>query len=80
MTDWPSIQTDVDDDRPARDEEVEYCEHCGAAELEGTLQRHLGERRCDECRPYCVDCHDWPVWSKGEFCELCAWAALGVEV
>ena len=27
--DWPRIQTDVDDDRPARDDEVEYCEACG---------------------------------------------------
>jgi hypothetical protein len=38
MTDWPRIQTDVDDDRPARDDEVEHCAHCGAAVLEGELR------------------------------------------
>jgi hypothetical protein len=80
MADWPRIRTDVDDDRPAREDEVEYCEHCGAAVLEGDLQRHLGERRCDECRPLCPECHDWPVSEKDEFCPTCALAAMGVEV
>ena len=42
MTDWPRVRTDVDDDRPARDDEVEYCEHCGKAALEWEVQRHLG--------------------------------------
>jgi hypothetical protein len=80
MTDWPRIRTNVDDDRLARDDEVEYCEHCGAAVLEGALQRHLGERRCDECRPLCCQCQDWPVSEKGEFCPTCALEAMGVEV
>jgi hypothetical protein len=80
MTDWPRIRTDVDDDRPATDEEVEYCQHCGEAVLEGALQRYLGERRCDECRPLCRECQDWPVGQEGEFCPVCALAAMGVEV
>lgn len=80
MTDWPRIRCAVDDDRPARDDEVERCEHCGAAALEGELQRHLGELRCDECRPLCCECHDCPVSEPGEFCPICSLAALGVEV
>ena len=76
MTDWPRIRTDVDDDRPATDAEVEYCQHCGAAVLEGALQRHLGERRCDECRPLCFHCFDQPVSDEGEFCRFCAQSAL----
>jgi hypothetical protein len=80
MTSWPHIMVDVDDDRPARDEEVEYCAHCSAAVLEGELQRHLGELRCDECRPLCCECHDCPVSEPGEFCPICSLAALGVEV
>jgi hypothetical protein len=80
MTDWPRIRTDVDDDRPATDAEVEYCQHCGEAVLEGTLRWHLGERRCDECRPLCPECQDWPVGQEGEFCPACALAAMGVEV
>ena len=77
--DWPRIMTDVDDDRTAREDEVEYCQHCGAAVLEGALQRHLGERRCEDCRPLCPVCHDAPVDEEGQFCETCAYAALGVE-
>ena len=72
MDDWPRIRTDVDDDRPAREDEVEYCAHCGAAVLEGELQRHLGERRCDRCRPLCPWCHDTPVGEEGEVCHDCA--------
>lgn len=80
MTDWPRIQTDVDDDCPARDTEVEYCEHCLAAVLEGGLQRHLGERRCNDCRPFCSVCHDAQVGDAGEFCPVCAMWSLGCEV
>jgi CRISPR/Cas system-associated protein Cas10 (large subunit of type III CRISPR-Cas system) len=80
MTDWPRIQTDVDDDRPAREDEVDYCAHCGEPVLEGALQRHAGERRCEDCRPLCLVCHDEPVSDSGEFCETCALAAMGVEV
>ena len=80
MTDYPSIRTEVDDDRPARADEVEYCEHCGSAVLEGALQRHLGEKRCDECLWLCPECHDAEVGEEGEFCALCALAAMGVEV
>jgi hypothetical protein len=42
------IRHEIDDDRPARDDEVEYCQHCGAAVLEGALQRHLGEQKGNE--------------------------------
>ncbi len=80
MTDWPRILVDVDDDRPAREDEVEHCEHCGAAVLEGELQRHLGEWRCDACRPYCCVCHDAEVSEASEFCPTCARWACGVEV
>jgi len=73
------IRHEINDDRPARDDEVEYCQHCGAAVLEGALQRHLGERRCDDCRPLCCECHDAQVDEEGQFCETCAYAALGVE-
>ena len=77
---WPCIQTDVDDDRPATDDEVEYCEGCGKAVLEGELRRHAGEYRCEDCWPYCPICQDEPVLSDGEFCEICAMWAMGVEV
>ena len=80
MADWPRIRTDVDDDRPAREDEVEYCAHCGAAVLEGELQPHLGDWRCEDCRPLCRECKDAQVDEEGEFCELCALAAMGVEV
>jgi hypothetical protein len=79
MTDWPRIRTDVDDDRPARDDEVEYCEHCGNAVLEGNLLRHLGERRCPKCCFLCAECRDEWVGEKGEFCPFCTLAATGVE-
>ena len=49
MTEWPRILVDADDDRPAREDEVEYCQQCGAAVLEWALQRHLGQWWCDEC-------------------------------
>jgi len=80
MTDWPRIRINVHDDRPATDDEVEYCEHCGAAVLEGALLRHLGEHRCQECRFLCEECHDVPVSESGKFCVSCAHAAFGVEV
>ena len=80
MTDWPRIRTDVDDDRPARESEVEYCTHCGTAVLEGELMMHLGERRCENCRVLCPVCHDWSVSEAGEFCMTCALEALGVSV
>ncbi len=80
MSDWPRIRCDVDDDRPAREDEIEYCQHCGEPVLEGELQRHAGERRCDECRPICCECHDAQVSDEGEFCPTCAMWAMGVEV
>lgn len=80
MTDWPRVRTDVDDDRPARDDEVEYCEHCGNAVLQGVLRRHLGERRCDQCRPLCRLCQDCPVNVEGGICQTCAMEWPGVEV
>ena len=80
MTDWPRIATDVDDDRPAREDEVEHCEHCGDAVLEGELTLHLGEWRCDECCWLCEVCHDAEVSGEGEFCETCAMWAMGVDV
>lgn len=55
MTEWPRIMTDVDNDRPATDEEVGYCDKCGSAVLEGELKLHLNEWRCDECRTHCHD-------------------------
>ena len=78
--DWPRLRTAVDDDRPAREDEVEYCQHCGSAVLEGDLQVHLVDRRCYNCRPLCVVCDDAPVDQAGEFCALCALEALGVAV
>lgn len=80
MLDWPRIQTDVDDDRPAREDEVEYCERCGVALLEGELQRHAGESRCEDCRPFCPVCRDAEMGEPGEFCGTCAKWAMGVEV
>lgn len=80
MSNWPRIMIDVDDDRPATEDEIEYCDHCEQPVMEGELQRHLGERRCEDCRPLCPVCEDAEVWSEGEFCESCAWAAMGVEV
>ena len=71
MTDWPKIRTDVDDDRPAREDEVEYCQHCSAAVLEGELKQHLEERRCAECRFLCADCGDAPVDERGDVCAVC---------
>jgi formylmethanofuran dehydrogenase subunit E len=47
---WPRIQTDVDDDRPARTDEVEYCENCEEAFLEGEL------RRTEDNVLLCVEC------------------------
>ena len=78
MSDWPRIQTAVDDDRPARDEEVEYCEACGEAYLWDALELHAGIMCCEFCRPYCPICHDVEVYSEGEFCQACALEALGV--
>jgi hypothetical protein len=72
MNDWPTIRIDVDDERPATDEEVEYCEHCGAAVLEGELLRYLGERRCRECCYLCAECLEDFVDENGEFCKICA--------
>jgi len=39
MSEWPRIQTDVDDDRTARDDEVGYCQKCRWAALEDTLRQ-----------------------------------------
>ena len=72
MTDWPRIRTDVDDDRPAREDEVEYCQHCDGAVLEGDLRKHAGELRCHECCFLCPLCDDVDVYDKGVFCETCA--------
>ena len=80
MTDWPYIQTDVDDYRPATDEEVEYCQLCGCAELEVDMVKHLGEWRCRNCNWHCPICGDAEVYDEGEFCNPCAMWALGVEV
>jgi len=80
MTDWPRIRTDVDDDRPARRDEVEYCESCGRPVLDGELVRHAGLRCCEDCRHYCPICHDWPTFTKEEFCVSCALEAMGVEL
>lgn len=77
---WPRIQTDVDDDRPAREDEVGYCEGCGNPFLKDELREHAGEDRCSDCRPYCPVCQDGPVFSVGEFCEVCAMWAMGIEV
>ena len=79
-TDWPMIRTDIDDERPAKPEEVGRCELCGALVLEEALQRHLGERRCAECRTLCPVCHDYPVSQPREFCPICALEAMGVQI
>lgn len=78
--DYPRILTDVDDDRPATDEEVVYCEHCEEPVLEGELKLHAGLRCCEYCRPHCPVCHDVEVTEAGQFCLLCSYWALGVEV
>jgi len=80
MTDWPRIQTYVDDDRPARQDEVEYCEHCGEPVLRGDLEMHCGRRCCPDCCHVCEVCHEADVSEPCEFCETCAMWALGVEV
>ncbi len=80
MTDWPRILVDVDDDRPAGEDEVEHCEHCGEPVLEGVLQRHLGEGRCDECRPLCPVCCDAEVSEPEQFFPACAMWACWVDV
>ena len=80
MSEWPRIQTDVDDDRPATDDEVEFCLKCGKMELEGTFLRTIGELRCDACSPLCRECQNEQVDEVGQFCATCAMAALGVEV
>lgn len=80
MTEWPRIQTEVDDDRPAREEELEYCQNCGEPVLGGELQQHAGERRCEGCLFYCPVCEDAQVGEEGEFCATCAYWAMGVEV
>ena len=77
--DYPRIRTAVDDDRPAREDEVEHCAHCGAAVLEGDLQRHMGERRCERCRPLCCEFHDAEVSEPEDFCKGCIYA-MGFEV
>ena len=69
--DWPRIRTDVDDDRPATEDEVEICQHCDGAVLEGDPKRHMGQRRCDRCRPFCHECRDVEVSEWGEFCPSC---------
>jgi hypothetical protein len=80
MTDWPQIRIAVDDWRNARTDEVEHCQHCREAVLEGELERHLGEMRCEDCRPLCPVCRDVPAWEANEFCTDCALWAMGVEV
>lgn len=80
MTARPRLRHKIDDDRPAREDEVEYCQHCGAAVLEGELKLHAGERRCENCRPLCPICHDYPVSDPEQFCPVCALEAMGVEV
>jgi hypothetical protein len=47
--DWPRIRTDVDDDRPATDDEVEDCDRCGAAVLEWELLYQAGMWCCESC-------------------------------
>lgn len=77
---WPRIQTDVDDDHAALEDEIEFCESCGEAVLEGDLKRHAGEKRCRNCRHLCPECRDAEVLEPNEFCQTCAYAAMGVEV
>ena len=83
---WPEIQCDVDDSRPARMDEVEYCSYCNHADLEGELLRLEGDRgclkgelRCAECVFACPECGVY-VYGPGEFCNDCALIAMGVEL
>jgi hypothetical protein len=71
MTDWPRIRTAVDDDRPAREDEVGYCGGCGLPVVSWMLDDHAGERRCEKCRPFCSDCGDAPVEDHGDVCLEC---------
>ncbi len=85
MTDWPRIMCDVDDDRPARDDEVEYCDNCEGVFLEGELRRadddvYLCSECWKECFPFCALGCGTAVEKPGEFCETCAYWAMGVEV
>jgi len=74
------VQTDVDDYRPAREDEIEHCDKCGSPALRGTLGRHLGERRCVDCQFLCQVCLEAPVYEPEHICWHCSHWAMGVEV
>lgn len=83
---WPEIAVGVDDSRPARMDEVEYCSYCNYADLEGELMRLEGDRgclkgelRCAECVFSCPACGVY-VYGPGEFCNDCSLMAMGVEL
>ena len=79
MSEWPRIRTDVDDDRPAREDEVEYCEKCGAAclRLESWGQPWEKMNLCDDCAGnFCAECEDEEVIEDGEMCLYCAYAGF----
>lgn len=78
--DWPLIRTAVDDYRRATPDEVRYCACCEGAYLKEDLAPWLGEMRCEECCWLCPVCRDREVAAEGEFCDVCALWALGVEV
>lgn len=80
MTDWPRIRTNVDDDRPAREDEVEWCEACEEPVIEGDLRPWVGIRCCKYCRYRCPVCHDAEVAAEQELCLRCALEAMGVNV
>ena len=84
---WPEVAIDVDDTRPARLDEVEYCSFCEYVGMEGELRRLTGDRgclknelRCPRCVFVCPECEDVHVYGPGEFCETCALIAMGVEL
>lgn len=50
------------------EDDGEYCEH-------GVHQDDV----CEACKPWCA-CGDAKVEEEGQFCEQCAYEALGVEL
>ena len=79
MSQWPRIQTGVDDDRPAREDEVEYCERCNepCVGLQPWGRPWQEMNLCHDCFDnVCSECREQEVIEGGEMCLYCAYSGF----